>query len=316
MKKILLKIFVLLLVLLIMDRLFTYFFTKEIFYKTMAGESGGSVNYLIQKKQHVSFLILGSSRAKHHIDPALLSNVYNGDGYNAGINGTGGLIYNSLLLKLLIEKKRIPKLVILQVDAYPYFTMKDDNVNAEISPLYPFIDESPALSNYFKEQTGYAEKIKMWLHAYRFNGKLLNIVYNYARRNSVTNNNGFEGLAGQIDTTGSFVPVDTGKTFHFSEIKMKALQDIAQTCKLNGIRLLLLLPPSYKNIILLKPGNDAILSLLHSNDVYDIFNFSDVGTIPALESNLYWRDQTHLNKEGAAIFSVVFNDSLKSLHLN
>ena len=160
------------------DRLISWIFAKAIFSKTLSGESGGTVNYLLQNKKNADFLILGSSRAKFHINPSLLTNVYDANGYNAGISGTGGLIYNNLLLQLLVSKGVKPRLIILQVDVYPYLTIENENATNEISPLYPFLGESDVVRTYISSHAGYAEKFKLLFHTYRYNGKFLNILYN------------------------------------------------------------------------------------------------------------------------------------------
>ena len=312
MKKIISKIAIILLILLITDRVIAWFFSKTVFSHTLSGESGGSVNYLIQQKKNTAFLIMGSSRAKHHINPSLLTNVYGGNGFNAGINGTGGLIYNSLLLQLLISKNVVPKMVILQVDAYPYFTLEEENIIPEISALYPFIGDSKALNDYIHAHAGFAERIKLLLRTYRFNGKLLNILYNYTKRNTIKNNQGFEGLTGILDTVGLQPIADLNRKHTYSRIKMDALVSIAKTCKENNIRLAVVYPPAYRNMLYLQPGYEMISSLLQKNGVTEIYDFANIDPLPELQSEILWKDATHMNNDGATIFSAMLNNDIRA----
>ncbi|HMI79570.1 MAG TPA: hypothetical protein VK484_12305, partial [Ferruginibacter sp.] len=71
MKKILLYITIIAINLVVADRIFYYFFTNYVFAKTLSGDTGGAINYSLQKKENVDCIILGSSRAKYLIDPAL-----------------------------------------------------------------------------------------------------------------------------------------------------------------------------------------------------------------------------------------------------
>ncbi len=310
MKKIIIKLLIIIAVTIVADRLFSWIFFKAIFSKTVSGESGGTVNYLLENKKTADFLILGSSRAKFHINPALLTNIYNGNGYNAGISGTGGLIYNNLLLQLLVSKGAKPKLIILQLDVYPYFTIKDDIAPNEISSLYPFLGENEVVRSYVSNHANYAEKFKLLFHTYRYNGKFLNILYNYPRRNSIPNNNGFEGLNNQFDTSGFQIPSDLSQKHTYSENKLQALTGIVTTCKNNGIPLQVVISPSYENSLLLKEGNKIIINQLRQQAVEHIYDYSDVNSIPALQPATMWKDAAHLNTEGATIFSKILNQAI------
>ena len=292
------------------DRLFFYFFSKTIFSKTLSGESGGSVNYLIQKKKNIDFIILGSSRAKHHINPALLTNVYAGNGYNAGINGKGGLMYNSMLLELLVAKRIIPKLVILQFDPYPYLLAKDENTDREVSQLYPFIDEAATLKASIKKNTGFTEKAKLFLHCYRFNGKLLNILFNYTKRNTTAANNGFEGLSGKLDSSSFAITNNLIAKYDYSPVKLNSLVDIIKTCRTNNTRLVMIFPPYYRNSALYEQQNHMISTLIQKHAAVKILDFSALERYPSLQPAAMWKDEGHLNNEGAAVFSRMINDSL------
>jgi hypothetical protein len=312
MKKIIIHLVIFITAIMLVDRMGAYLFTRFIFSNTMSGDSGGGVNYLLQKKKNIDFVILGSSRARHHIDPSLLTNVYNGNGYNAGIDGTGGIAYNAMLLHLMIEHNNHPKLVIIQIDPYPYFADGDENITNELLPLYPFLNNSKSLSEFIYEQIDYSKKFKLFFHSYRYNGKFLRVLYNYNKRNAVENNNGFEALNGTIDST-SFKKQTTLNSNRYASIKLKALLDIIQTSKKNNITLAVVFPPTYNNNAFNKPVTDYITSLLKQNGVKNIFDFADIEKIPALEHASLWKDAGHLNKNGAAIFSARLNDTMREM---
>ena len=313
MKKIIIKIILLLFILVIIDRVFTYFFTRVIFSKTMSGESGGSVNYLLTQKKTANFFVMGSSRAKHHIDPALLTNAYQGNGYNAGINGTGGIIYNEMLLTLMLENKIKPALIILQADANQYFSVKEENITGELLPLYPFLQDDKVLADSIQQRISNTERFKLLFHSYRYNGKLLNVIYNYAKRGNISNNNGFEGLAGQIDTTVFHRKEDLNKKHNYSPAKLTALLNIINMCKVNGIKLAVVFPPAYRNTSFYPADYSALKTLIMQQRYVTVFDFSDVEKNPSLKQANAWKDAGHLNKQGSIIFSNMLNDSLALL---
>ena len=309
MKRILLTLAIFLVVFVAADRIFTFIFSKQIFSKTLSGESGGSLNYLLKKKKNIDFLILGSSRAKHQIDPALLTNVYKGNGYNAGINGVGTIVYNSVLLDILIQNKVVPKMVILQTDKYQ-LTHSESKAGTEVVPLYPFINQSSLMENYISFQ----ERCKLLIQAYRYNGKFLNVVFNYLKRNSVKDNTGYVDLREHMDSLSvrKIAPKPASRLV-LSQDRMKALQSIVELCKKHDIKLVVVFPPVYNNAGYDEKGNEQLYAAMRGEGVPNILNFSDIHKLPMLEPASMWKDADHLNYAGAAIFSKALNESVASM---
>lgn len=310
MQKILIKIFIILVAILVIDRSFTYFFKKKIFEKTISGEGGGSINYIIEKKNNIDFLVMGSSRAKYQINPALLTNVYNGNGYNAGINGVGGIIYNSMLLHILINKGVTPKAIILQTDIFFFREVKNESLSFEISALYPFIGEVPALKSFVDHNAGFAENTLLLLHSYRFNGNMLSILFNYLKHRSVADNNGFESLQGTIVPNQFDIINRVNKKYEYSTIKLNALAEIIETCKKNNIMLYVVFAPYFKTTDVLQEENKVLTKILREHGNNKLLDFSDIYKIPSLQSSSLWKDENHLNSTGAGLFSKMLNDSL------
>lgn len=314
MKRIITLIVVLLLITFTCDRIIGYVLSEMILPKTISGESIGAVNYLLKKKKNIDFLVMGSSRARCQVNPALMKDIYDANGYNAGNSGVGGTIYNNLLLNLLIDKGIVPKLLIFETDPYPYFTTNDENINPEISSMYPFMTESDRLKKLIEKNTSYAEKVKLQMHVYRYNGKILRIINHYLKRNTVEDNYGFEAVIGKIDTTTFTIKNNVNDEQHFSRIKMQAMKDIIQTCKENNIRLVVLFPPSFRNTWFSKACTDSIIHFLQNESIRDIYDLSDIRKTPSLQSDTLWKNATHLNDKGASILSSILNDTLMQLH--
>lgn len=292
------------------DRVFYYCFTKYIFSKTFNGDSGGAINYTLKKQPRSDFFILGSSRAKYHIDPSLLTALYNGNGYNAGKNGYGGIVYNDMLLHLILNEPAAPKMILLQADPRYFFKTGNEDFTDELLPLYPFVGNSVALQNFINDNTGYAERFKLFFHAYRYNGKFAGVIYNYATRQSFTGNNGFESLAGKIDSSTFQAPEPLSTQQTYSAVKINLLTDVVKTCNARKIRLAVVFPPTYKNSNFLQQATDTIIRVLNKSGELSIYDFSDIEKLPALQPAYLWKDLSHMNKTGAAIFSKMLNDSL------
>jgi hypothetical protein len=91
---------------------------------------------------------------------------------------------------------------------------------------------------------------------------------------------------------------------------MDALVSIAKTCKENNIRLAVVYPPAYRNMLYLQPGYGMISSLLQKNGVTEIYDFANINPLPQLQSEKLWKDATHMNNDGATIFSTMLNNAI------
>ena len=308
MKKIFLFLCCFILSVFVLDRTLNILFEKFIFSKTYSGESGGNLNYLIQKKNNISFLIAGSSRAKNMINPDSLS-IFTGIGYNAGVNGVGGVLYMNVLFELLLNKKIKPQNIILQTDVRD-FSMKRSNGNrAEITRLYPFIEDSKILQQYSKE-LGYEETLKLKLKLYRFNGKFYNILINRFKNNDVNNSNGFNALTGKMSLMNESESIDDLN--QFDSLKINALNNIIKICEANKIRLFIVFPPRFKNSFSEEKHLNDLLSRLNYKEECCVFDMIDIHKFPELQSDSNWKDEAHLNVIGANKFTGYLKDSIQS----
>ena len=308
MKKIFLFLCCFVLSVFVLDRTISLLFEKFIFNKTYSGESGGNLNYLFQKKNKISFLIAGSSRAKNMINPDSL-NVLSGEGYNAGVNGVGGVLYMNALFELLLNKKIKPECLILQTDVRDFSIKKANGNRAEITRLYPFINDSKILQAYSK-QLGFEETFKLKLNLYRFNGKFYNIMINRFKNNGVSNSNGFNAL------TGSITVLNENETFddlrQFDSLKINAMNNIISFCDVNKIKLFIVFPPRFKNTFSEeKHLTDLLSRFTFKNDCY-VIDMIDINKFSNLQENSNWKDEAHLNVIGANKFTGYLNDSIQS----
>ena len=310
--RILKNIFLLVFVIIVIDISFGFFFKRYLFDKTISGESGGSLNFLLNKKQDVEYLVFGTSRAKHHIDPSLLTNL-TGIGYNAGINGVGGIIYNTVLLDLCIQRNVKPKKIVLQLDVIN-FCEEPKNYNSSLIFLYPYYNESKMLRQYV-QRDGFKESFLAHSNLYRFNGKALNILFNYTKRNSIADNNGFVPLVEIMDTSGQNEIKTNYDPLKFESINFKALADFYSLCKKNSIKLYFVFTPSCKNCMF-SPQLDRQFSSYVVANMPDVtmINLSDIKTCIELSGFENWKDMTHLNQTGSAKFSQILNDQIGKLH--
>ncbi|WP_259017031.1 hypothetical protein [Emticicia fluvialis] len=312
MKQILAKLAFLILILLVIDKLFGVLFTHFIFKKTISGERGGTINYILQKNRDINFLILGSSRARHQIDPLLLTNL-KGKGYNAGENAVGGVLYSSILLDLLLAQQIRPHSVILQMDANYFDESRQKQNNLELRALYPFYAESALLKEYVKE-IGWKETMLVQSDMFKYNFKVYPIMFNYINEKNMINPFGFSPLLARLDT--SKIRHESVKhkvePIKLDNLKLKALRHLINQCAKFNVKLYIVFPPNFKNIYYHKVYSDKLKAFASAQKTpARVIDMSDVYKLAELQQPDKWKDETHLNKAGALLFSAYLNDSLK-----
>ncbi len=314
MKQILIKVLLTLGILLIIDRSYYFIVYNQLFTKTISGETGGNVNFVTKHKRNVDFLVLGTSRAKRHVNPDLLKDCYNANGYNLAVQGVGGLIYNHILLDILLENQIKPKLIIFQVDPY-LFLEKHNPGNQEIQPLAQFYSISSVLRDYVSK-INHTEFIKYAFQSYQLNGKSVSILSNYLERNRVSmKSNGSIEYNNVMDTTIQKFETPKEVDEKFYSLKQFAFENIMKICNENKIQLIIVLPPTYKNVSYNSISIKKIKTLTDKNSI-KLLDLSNYNSFPSIMDAKLWSDKTHFNGKGMTAFSNLLNDSLKVIVQN
>lgn len=309
MKKILKYIFTLLIIFIIFDNIAYPILKKVIFDKTFGGEAGGNINYLLKENKKSDFLIFGNSRAVHQINPALLKNFYNGNGFNAGVNGVQGINYIHILLDLIIKSGLKPKTIILQIDPIDF---KRNDLVTQLNALSLFYGESKVMRQYVHE-LNWREEVLLNIKLYRFNNKLINVFFNYIKPSSL-NRSGYLPLIGTIDTINKDIIEKQKISEHFLPTKIDALKSIYTICNEKSINMLVVLAPTYKNILYEEKSKLEFIKLTSTMPKLTVFDFSDVNVETEFDQAKYWKDKNHLNEEGATIFTNKLNSAIQNLN--
>ncbi len=288
---------------LVSDRVFTLLF-MPIFNRTISGQSGGSINYVIQHPHEYNVLILGSSRAKNSIDPAALS--FLGKGYNLGINGSKPL--NALLvLDVLLSHHVDPQTLIVQADLFELGPDQKDDTIEQLKRMYPY--DTPLVRSYVNTM-GPAEIFKYSFGLYRFNRKILNITYNFLKRNSQGEETGFVGLPSspeKLDTTPQFANYQ----YDPSSLNAQALLKIKELADAHHIRLIVVFPPTYQNVGYNSTEQKRLREDLFAHGITEVIDLSTVDATPSLKNEENWRDSFHLSAAGAERFSKILASLIK-----
>ena len=243
--------------------------------------------------------IFGSSRASHHYNSNILSKNLGLSCYNAGSDGKNAT-YQLGLLKMLLKNHK-PKVIIYEVGD---FTHSFDNNS--IIYLYPYYFRDPEIKYMIKEDDKFAS-LKFMFPLYAYNGQLLSILKKryLSPFNAI---NGFQPLSGTIH------PYLIEKLKHtnlennveqIDELAYNNFCEFVRLCKKYDIKIIFCYSPTFVpsvpeefDLISKLAKDENIQFLIYSNN--PIFNWN----------TKYFRDNGHLNSEGADKYSEIVSSDL------
>lgn len=267
------------------------FFSGTLFKYMSTNSKGGYIAHhnTIIDKTNDDILIFGSSRAIHHYNPEIISKKLNMTCYNAGQDGNGIILFYGWWK--LISQRYHPKLIIYDITT-GFDLLKNDN-HKYLGWLKELYDREP-IPDIF-ESVDKTEKIKMLSKMYRYNSKFQQIIADYIHPIYKVQGNGFLPLHGSLDTMRIESKL-TQSTPQFDSLKIRYLKNIIDEA--GDSRIIFIHSPIWYGLdsTLLQPIKDIckrknILFLDYSNDSDFVHN------------NSLFKDGTHLNENGADLFS-------------
>ena len=248
-------------------------------------------------------IILGSSRAAHHYVPSILSDSLNMSCYNAGSDGMC-IYYHYTILASCIKKHR-PKLVIYDVSDLDLLASKSSSftLEAALERLSPYYNSYTEVDSLFLLK-GWRQTLKMKSMMYRYNSKLVQLIKCHFIPSY--EDNGYEAIYGKL-ADGIELNVEQCRDMDFEENKKKYLKKLIQLTKKEDITLLFVHSPHY--IMKKSVAMEEIKEIAKESQV----PFIDMSNITELMCPKYFRDKSHLNDEGAKIYSNILGHRLKKM---
>ncbi|MEP6513685.1 MAG: hypothetical protein ABJA79_07440 [Parafilimonas sp.] len=240
-----------------------------------------------------SIIILGSSRANHHYNTHLIEEKFQKKTINYGQDGTG-IPYYFLVLKTLMKYHK-PDMVIVDVKPDEFAPLPNFN---PLSTLYPFIDKV-AIETRDLEQISPYENLQLKSNAYRFNNQVIETFS--SMRGSKEDTQSITGYLPLPAEKRSLKKIDYSNTQFESSMFSYFLQ-LIELCKKNNIKLVLCASPYYYNVMYDKSIKEAEQVCKKENIQFlNYFN----NRLHYFPGELF-RDEGHLNGEGADIFTKDF----------
>ncbi|NQU22336.1 MAG: hypothetical protein HQ567_13735 [Candidatus Nealsonbacteria bacterium] len=270
--------------------------------RVKVGQTVGQVNVALDHAG-ADVLIFGSSRAQHHIMPAVLTDEFGCSAFNAGCDGQG-ILYHRILARLAIARGSNARLFILNVDPSDFY--KPEFPRALV--LAPYLEEDPLARELVARAAEPYGELKTHCRTWRFNSIALPIALRMFASNPEPACDGF------VPFSGDYREVEfrhTKADFH-EEVVQQQRQFIADA-RSHGIAVALVVGPRFRRDPHYAKGLDAIARLAREEDVCVLY--LDDRRYPVFCNKAYYRDHAHLNAEGAMILTHLIASELRERKL-
>lgn len=242
-------------------------------------------------------VILGSSYANHHYTSAPFKERLHSTFYNAGRDGNYIFYHYSILQGIL--KRYTPQKIILD---FNFEAFKKDEITYEtISSLLPYYDNHPEIRSIIQLK-GPFEKYKLISKTYPFNSLIYtigigNLEYNKTKRNK----NYDEGYIPLFKTWNHTLTTDTfPRLYDLDSIKINIFRSFLLDCIKSKTQLYIVVSPSFTKYTYKDPSIQIACNIANELNI-PFFNFLNDTEI--LRHSTFFADRTHLNNEGAQVFS-------------
>lgn len=245
-------------------------------------------------------LVVGSSRANHHYDAALMAGKLGKTVYNGGRDGQG-FIYSAAVISAITHRYK-PEVIIIDILPEEFFFDERDRLTS----LFPYHD-NPHITPYI-EYAGDFEKFKLLSKVYPYNSLLTSIVAGNANlERSGKDHFGFIPLEG-VMPKNSVIKVNKSKPKLINMEKLALFEKLLVDMENQKIPCFIVISPLYKELI-----PDATITTCESI----ASNFKHIKFLNFAKSEhyndyaLFW-DANHLNARGAQRFTTEVIDSLNA----
>ena len=253
----------------------------------MHSSKRGKVEYVFNSKaQNYDVVILGSSRANNHF----VSEMFKEKGlktFNYGMSGAH-LFEESLMLKLMAERKYQIKTVILEADLSLCNEKESDAITAK---FLPYIHHSEIIREHFSKQENFKKLYYIPFYRYIDFDALIGFreMYNTAtnKPTNILDHLGYHSLGHKPGNMKNDIRA-------LKPIRNKYYEEIKQICKENNYTLITVMTPMCTNV----KGLDYFVK---ANKIYpEIHNLENV-----VQGDQYFSSCGHLNDIGARKFTSI-----------
>jgi hypothetical protein len=297
-KKIIINIVIVFFVTLAIDfafgRMLRYFYFKEktgLHFRTT----------YVMESNRADILIFGSSTASHHYIPDIFETSMKMSCYNAGRDNTC-IFYQTAILKSVL-KRYSPRIIVLDFPGVE-IEMKEYD---QLSSLLPYYRTHEEIRNILELKSPF-EKIKLLSEIYPFNSQFSSIVVGYLKINKKIkpDNNGYIALNNQW--IAYFDSIPNSNNYLVDSKKLSSFREFISLAKGSRAKVFVVYPPLFQKCD--NRQEIEVCNRICNSENVPFWDFSNDSLF--LYNKQLFHDLTHLNHEGAIVFSNLVVKKLKA----
>ena len=296
-----------------------YFCIQKIQSSTFRGINGGKINDYMKQDTPPNLLIMGPSNAAYQLNPANFKT----ETYNLGHPDTEDA-FQSALLSIIIQNKKIPKNILLHVTPDLYLGKDSVAGYTSKSPLKLgyYYSRNTLLTAYIND-ISFKERVKYLMGLTKYNNKIVSILKDFAATKiGGPVPKGFLSFTAS-DRDSINVVLDYERVLKerknaavkqdvVQKQKFKYLEKFILQCRENNINLILFTLPFYPDVARRKDIELADISMQNFAAKYNIkyFDFRQTDLIRIINKPSYWKDMQHLSERGSPLESEFVNNTI------
>jgi hypothetical protein len=312
MKQLLKKISFIVLILYILNFLFTLALDK-MYEANYSGPQDGTLNYYL-KTQKSDTLLVGSSCVLHHLIPSYFGK----NTFNLSCQ-TRYLGYQTAIIEILNQEQKLPSNVLLfHIGPEDIHQNNKEKIMEQIHGLRYYYNKNDFIKEHI-DQTAKFEYLKYYVSSFRHNGRVVELVNKRIfNKDEFPKQKGFLPLSplgsnkNRLAATARKNEVDefyTSKTVNKEALKL--ILRVQEICKKKKIQLIVMTSPYLDPPINILRSAEYLTNFLKTHKI-SYLNYLKNTPTKMLQQKL-WYDNFHLNSEGAKIFSTIVRDDMKQI---
>jgi len=254
----------------------------------------------IANKMNEDIIIMGSSRATHHYNPAILEDSLGLSCFNCGEKGNGIILAYGRYK--MISSRYKPHLIVYEITpGFDYYEW--DPYSKYLGYLRPYYNKH-GIKDVFLDFDDSFSSLRLQSNLYQNNTRLIqNIIDNIVYRDNLK---GFSPLSGELKS--SKVEIKQ-REYIIDSLKLYYVEKFCQEVKSDRVPIVMIISPVYRNAESAEMYNEAVRICKKYN--IPLMDYRDYS--PISNNHTLFVDGVHMNEKGANLYTSLIANDLKKV---
>ena len=262
--------------------------------------------YFALNEVNTPVVIVGSSRAHHHYVTQMVEDSLGMPAYNVGRNMCY-FSFNCCVVNSILDRYS-PSLIIWETWKDSLFGERED----PLGDLYPYYQKNSWVTDVLKSELSWTEKVRICSKVYRYNSVIHRIIMRYLGRESFVDDTekGYFPLPPKKPLKPLELCSESWEQEELDEVKVERFRSILSRAREKGVKMIVVDSPKYRIADGECLSADVMKSLCEE---YGARLFDNTQMPYFLERPELFNDATHLNDDGAKVYTEMFLGEIGSV---